>query len=157
MGVQIDNYCTTSFILRDKDSVEYIQKLCELLSEEENLSSGYLSDGYCNMYERSEENSFVIKTGGYADSGPEIKHSVVHGFDSEQYESEEEQDSMNDPVFLFYEVQRHLKEGTWFFVDGYSWDRAGAYTSVQFFHQDGRSKYVSNFDIKKEIMKEMKI
>ena len=155
MGVQIDNYCTTSFILRDQRAVDYIQRLCELLNDENNLSSGYLIEGYCNMHPRSEENSFIIKTGGYADSGPDLSYTAVHGFDMDSYENEEEQNQFHDSVNLFYEIQKNLKEGTWFFVDGYSWDRAGAYTSVQFYHQDGRTKYVNNFDVKKEILKEM--
>jgi hypothetical protein len=159
MGVQVDNYFTTSFVLRDQRAVDHIKHLCELLNDEQNLSSGYLSeDAYCDMYSySSEENSFKIKTGGYIDSGPELKYTSVYGFDSDNYENEYEQNEMNDCVYLFQEIKANLKEGTWFFVDGYSWDKGGAYTSVQFYHQDGRSSYVSNFDVKKQILKEMNI
>jgi len=167
MGVQVDNYCTTSFILKDEKAVEYIKKLCELLSDESNLFNGYLSsDAWCDMHSYGKEpNSFYIKTGGYMDSGPELRASVVDRLFGEQGEKEEmeedeeaiERDHEQGPVNLWDEIQKNLKEGTWFFVDGYSWDRSNAYTSVQFFHQDGRNKYVSNYDIKKKILQDMKI
>ncbi len=169
MGVQVDNYCTTSFVLKDEKAAQYIKKLCELLTDEYNLFNGYLSsDAWCDMHSYGKEpNSFYIKTGGYMDSGPELRASVVdrlfgasteeEELDEEQEESIREQDSERDPISLWDEIQKNLKEGTWFFVDGYSWDRSNVYTSVQFFHQDGRNQYVASYDIKKKILKDMKI
>ena len=71
MGVEVGNYCTTSFILKDAESVEYIKKLCNVLTDESNLSSGYLSDdAYCKFVPYGkEENSFIIKAGGFMDAG----------------------------------------------------------------------------------------
>jgi hypothetical protein len=160
MSVQIDNYCTTSFILKDKESVEYIGKFCALLMDKLNLSSGCLSDeAWCDMIEYgSEENAFTIKTGGYMDSGPELRASVLtKSEESENEDEDEEIDYYEDAISLFSEVQKHLKEDTWFFVDQYSWDRVGAYTGVTFYHQDGRYKSIDNFDIKSQILKEFKI
>lgn len=167
MGVQVDNYCTTSFVLKDEKAAEYIEKLCELLSDEYNLHNGYLSsDAWCDMHSYGKEpNSFFIKTGGYMDSGPELRASVVdklfreeeQELSEEEEELEREQDYDKDPVNLWYEIQKNLKEGTWFFVDGYSWDRSNAYTSVQFFHQDGRNEYVDNYQVKKKILEDLKI
>ena len=167
MGVQVDNFCTTSFILKDKEAVEYIKKLCELLSDDSNLHMGYLSsDSWCDMHPcGKEENSFFIKTGGYMDSYPELRVSVVDRFlrgiteelTEEEEELEIERDSERDPISLWSEIQKNLKEGTWFFVNGYGWDRSSAFSSVQFYHQDGRTKYVSDYDIKKKILQDMKI
>ena len=169
MGVQVDNYCTTSFVLKDEKAVQYIQKLCELLTDESNLYNGYLSsDAWCSMQQYGKEpNSFIIKTGGYMDSGPELRASVIDRLFGEETEKEElseeeeelemEQDHERDPVSLWDEIQKNLKEGTWFFVDGYSWDRSNAYTSIHFLHQDGRRKYVASYDIKKKILQDMKI
>jgi vacuolar-type H+-ATPase subunit I/STV1 len=169
MGVQVDNYCTTSFVLKDEKAVEYIKKLCELLSDESNLYTGYLSsDAWCDMHSYGKEpHSFYIKTGGYMDSGPELRASAIdrlygeateeEEIDEEQEELAREEDNDRDPISLWDEIQKNLKEGTWFFVDGYSWDRSNVYTSVQFFHQDGRNEYVASYDIKKKILKDMKI
>lgn len=169
MGVQVDNYCTTSFVLKDEKAVQYIQKLCELLTDEYNLFNGYLSsDAWCDMHSYGKEpNSFYIKTGGYMDSGPELRASVVdrlyrasteeEEMDEEQEELIREQDFERDPISLWDEIQKNLKEGTWFFIDGYSWDRSNVYTSIQFLHQDGTSQYVSSYDIKKKILQDMKI
>ena len=160
MGVQVDNYCTTSFILKDDEAVKYISRLCELMTDEDNLHNGYLSDGYCDLVKYGkEERSFIIKTGGFCDSGPQLRYSAVHpkAETEEDIEDEDESDWEEDSIDLWDEVKANLKEGTWFFIDGYSWDRSGAYTSVQFLHQDGRSEWVTNFDIKKEILKKMNI
>jgi len=155
MGVQVDNYCTTSFILKDEESVKYIKRLCDLLMQERNLQTGYLSDeAYCKMVDYRADNSYIIKTGGYMDSAPELRWSAVHGPEGEELD---EADWERDPVSLWDEIQKHLKEGSWFFVDGYSWDRSHAFTSVSFYHQDGRTKYVSDYEIKKQIIKEMKV
>jgi hypothetical protein len=160
MSVQIDNFFTNSFILKDEESVKYIKRLCKLLMEEDNLTSGYLSSSvYCNMFTRSsfEDNSFVISMGGFIDGGPYLLHSSVHGFDSDKYSKVEEQNEDKDPIYIFEEIQKNLKQGTWFFVDEYSWDKTKAETAVRFFHQDGRTKMISNYDIKKLILKEMRI
>jgi hypothetical protein len=161
MGVQVDNYCTTSFILKDDQAVEYISRLCKLVENESNLTSGYLSDGYCSFIRYGkEERSFIIKTGGFCDSGPQLRYSAVYPKPESEEELEDEDESDwedEDSIDLFEEVRANLKEGTWFFVDGYSWDKSGAYTSVQFLHQNGKSEWVTNFDIKKEILKKMNI
>jgi hypothetical protein len=169
MGVQVDNYCTTSFVLKDEKAVEYIQKLCELLTDDYNLHSGYLSsDAWCDMHPYGKEpNSFFIKTGGYMDSGPELRASVVNNLFREETEEEElseeeeelerEQDYECDPVNLWDEIRKNLKEGTWFFVDNYSWDKINAFTSVHFFHQDGRTEYIDNYQVKKKILEDLKI
>jgi hypothetical protein len=156
MGVQIDNYCTTSFILKDEEAVNYIKKLCNLLIDEDNLQMGYLTqDAYCDMVKYGNEpNSFIIKTGGYCDSYAELRWSTVHGPEDEELD---ESDYERDPVSLWDEIQKNLKEDTWFFVDGYGWDRSHAFTSVQFYHQDGRTKYTSDHDIKKKILQDMKL
>ena len=156
MGVQVDNYCTTSFILKDEEAVNYIKKLCNLLIDEDNLQMGYLAeDAYCDMVKYGNEpNSFIIKTGGYFDSYAELRWSAVHGPEDEELD---ESDYERDPVSLWDEIQKNLKEDTWLFVDGYGWDRSHAFTSVQFYHQDGRTKYTSDHDIKKKILQDMKL
>jgi hypothetical protein len=156
MGVQVDNYCTTSFVLKDEEAAKYIKRLCDLLMEEGALHMGYLSqEAYCDMTEYGKEpNSFIIKTGGYMDSYPELRWSAVHGPEDEEFD---EADFDKDPISLWDEIQKNLKEGSWFFVDGYGWDRSHAFTSVQFIHQDGRTKFVSDHDIKKKILQDMKI
>ena len=45
-------------------------------------------------------NAFSIHTGGYCDGGPELWDTVVNGFNSEEYESEEEQNDFNIKVKL---------------------------------------------------------
>lgn len=160
MGVQIDNFFTNSFILKDEESVKYIKRLCELLMEEDNLTCGHLSSSaYCHMFPRSsgEEYSFVISMGGFADGGPYLQHSSVHGFRLDKYSNVDEQNEDCGPIYIFEEIQKNLKEGTWFFVDEYSWDKVKAETAVRFFHQDGRAKMISSYDIKKLILKEMGI
>lgn len=163
MGVQVDNYCTTSFILKDAASVEYIKKFCKLLEVSKNLSSGYLSlEAYCDLTPYGkEENSFIIKTGGYMDSSPSLRASVLQAPEEEDDAEEEDDEDIDyeeeDSIYLFTEVQKHLKEGSWFFVNQYGWARSVAYISVEFYHQDGRADCVSDFDIRKEILKKMGI
>jgi len=156
MGVEVGNYCTTSFILKDAESVEYIKKLCDLLTDETNLSCGYLSDdAYCKFISYGkEENSFFIKAGGFMDGSVDIRLSALddrQGTEEEQLDENEDEESIN----LWSEVQKHLKEGAWFFVDEYSWGRSYATTSVSFYHQNGKTEYVSDYNIKKDILKKM--
>jgi len=160
MGVEVGNYCTTSFILKDAESVKYIKKLCDLLTDETNLSSGYLSDdAYCQLDAYSkEENSFIIKAGGFMDSGVDIRYSALHDRQgTEEDEVDEDYEEEHDPINLWDEVQKHLKEGAWFFVDEYSYGRSYATTSVSFYHQNGKTEYESSFNIKKHILKKMGI
>lgn len=156
MAAQIDNYCTTPFILKDQQSVEYINKLCKLLCNKENLYEGDLSqDSFCIMVPYGKEpNSFYIKTNGYIDSGPELRCSSVwneHQLISNTNNLDEQ------PINLWIEIQKNLKDETWFFIDGYAWDNTSVHTFVQFFHQDGRTEFFSNYDIKKKILKDMNI
>ncbi len=160
MGVEVGNYCTTSFILKDEESVKYIQKLCDLLTDETNLSSGYLSDdAYCKLDAYSkEENSFIIKAGGFMDSGVDIRYSSVHNRQgTEEDEVDEDYEEENDPINLWDEVQKHLKKDTWFFVDEYSYGRSYVATSVSFYHENGNTEYESNYNIKKRILNKMRI
>ena len=166
MGVEVGNYCTTSFILKDAESVKYIEKLCNLITNESSLSSGYLSsDAYCDLVRYGkEENSFIIKAGGFMDSGVDIRYSALYNsdgtereeVDEEQYEDEDYEETQ-DPINLWYEVQKHLKEGAWFFVDEYSYGRSYATTSVTFYHQNGKIDSMSDYEIKKNILKKMGI
>jgi hypothetical protein len=158
MGVEVGNYCTTSFILKDAESVEYIKKLCDLLTDETNLSSGYLSDdAYCDLVSYGkEENSFFIKAGGFMDAGVDIRYSALHdrqGTEEDEVDEDEDYESIN----LWEEIQKHLKEDAWFFVDEFSWGRSYATTSVSFYHQNGKTEYESNYNIKKHILKKMGI
>jgi hypothetical protein len=158
MGVEVGNYCTTSFILKDAESVEYIKKLCDLLTDEANLSSGYLSDdAYCDLVSYGkEENSFFIKAGGFMDAGVDIRYSALHdrqGTEEDEVDEDEDYESIN----LWEEIQKHLKEDAWFFVDEFSWGRSYATTSVSFYHQNGKTEYESNYNIKKHILKKMGI
>jgi len=156
MGVQVDNYCTTSFILKDEEAVKYIKRLCDLLTEEGALYTGYLSsDAWCDLKEYGKQpNCFIVNTGGYMDSYPELRWSAVHGPEDEEFD---ESDFEKDPISLWDEIQKNLKEDSWFFVDGYGWDRSRVFTSVQLYHQDGRRQYVSDYDIKKKILQDMKL
>ena len=158
MGVEVGNYCTTSFILKDAESVKYIKKLCDLLTDETNLSSGYLSDdAYCKFISYGkEEHSFIIKAGGFMDSGVDIRYSALH--DRQRTEEDEvDYEEEHDPINLWDEIQKHLKEDTWFFVDEFSWGRSYTTTSVSFYHQNGKTEYESSFNIKKHILKKMGI
>jgi len=160
MGVEVGNYCTTSFILKDAESVEYIQKLCDLLTDETNLSCGYLSDdAYCKFISYGkEEHSFIIKAGGFMDSGVDIRYSALHDRQrTEEDEVDEDYEEEHDPINLWDEIQKHLKEDAWFFVDEFSWGRSYTTTSVSFYHQNGKTEYESNYNIKKHILKKMGI
>ena len=107
MGVQVDNYCTTSFILKDEEAVKYIRRLCKLLEDGESLHMGYLSqEAYCDLTECGKEsNCFIIKTGGYMDSYPELRWSAVHGPEDEELD---EADFDKDPISLWDEIQKNL-------------------------------------------------
>ena len=162
MSVRVDNFHVPSFILKDAEAVEYIQRFCSLLRDSSNLHTGYLSDtSYCALQSLKADFSFCLRTGGYIDAGPELRHYAVHGFDFNNYASVEEQDNKNDPLDLFFEIQRLSQENTWFFIDGVSWDEGGdnneTYTYVDFYHQDGRTRSISNFEIKRNFLKELKI
>jgi hypothetical protein len=80
------------------------------------------------MFPRSsgEEYSFIISMGGFADGGPYLQHSSVRGFCLDRYSNVVEQNEDCEPIHIFEEIQKNLKEGTWFFVDEYSWDKTKA-------------------------------
>ena len=114
MSVQIDNFFTNSFILKNEESVKYIKRLCELLMEEDSLTCGHLSSSaYCHMFPRSsgEEYSFVISMGGFVDGGPYLQHSSVRGFCLDRYSNPVEQNEDCEPIYIFEEIQKNLKEG----------------------------------------------
>jgi hypothetical protein len=152
MDIEVSNFCTTSFILKDQDSVEYIEKLCRLFEDESNLVSGFLqTDACCKLYPYGkEEYSFILKANGFIDSGPEIRSSVLF-----HKEDAEEQDEKS--INLFDQIQKHLKNDTWFFVDECSYGNSYIATSVSFYHQNEKVQHISNYEIKKEILKKMGI
>ena len=152
MDIEVSNFCTTSFILKDRDSVEYIEKLCRLFEDESNLFSGFLqTDASCKLYPYGkEEYSFILKANGFIDSGLEIRSSVL--FHKEDIEEQDEK-SIN----LFDQIQKHLKDDTWFFVDECCCGNSYVATSVSFYHQNDKVQHISNYEIKKDILKKMGI
>jgi hypothetical protein len=99
------------------------------------------------MYETGDDLTFKIRTGGYADSSPELRRSAV-------YEGE---DDYEDPVDLFSEIQSNLKEGTYFTSMCCESDKSGMYfyTYMYLHHADGRNEYMSSNDVKNELLKKM--
>jgi hypothetical protein len=85
MSVQVDYFSTSKFIIK-ADNVDRFKELIELLKEEGNTGCGYYSsEHYMNLYEYG-NNSFSIHTGGYCDGGPELKDSIVNGFNENNIE-----------------------------------------------------------------------
>lgn len=152
MNVDVSNYCTTSFILKNQESVEYIKKLCKLFEDESNLISGFLQpDASCKLYPYGkEEHSFILKADGFIDSGLELRSSILS---EKENEGQEEEKSIN----LFDQIQKHLKDDTWFFVDECSYGNSYIATCVSFYHQNEKVQHISNYEIKKDILKKMGI
>jgi hypothetical protein len=146
MGVSASDYRTSEFTLKDQDAVNHIQHLVELLKDEENHYGGYyFDDHYIDMYETGDDLTFKIRTGGYADSSPELRRSAVY----------EDEDDYGDPVDLFSEIQSNLKEGTYFTSMCCENDKSGMYFYMYLHHADGRNEYMSSNDVKNELLKKM--
>lgn len=159
MSVTVDRYTTSKFVLKDDESVAYIQKLVNLLQEEGNLQSGYLtSDCYIKLYDYGNR-TFKFIGDGFCDSGPEIRASALNEDSSEEdEESEEDEDSWEeDPVSLFDEIQRHLAEETWFFVENHAVEKSYFSSYVAFYHQNGKTDYRHSYELKKKILEDNKI
>ncbi len=148
MGVSASDYRTSKFTLKDQDAVDHIQHLVELLKDEENHYGGYyFDDHFIDMYETGDEFTFKIRTGGYADSSPELRRNAVYETDEDDYDDE--------PVDLFSEIQSNLKEGTYFTSMCCENDKSGMYFFMNLYHADGRSEYMSSSDVERELLKKM--
>jgi len=149
MGVSSSDYTTSKFTLRDQEAVDHIQRLVELLRDEENHYGGYYFDNhYIDMYESGGDLTFKIQTGGYADSSPELLRSAVDETEEEDY---------GDPVSLFEEIQRNLKEGTYYAVMCSESDKSGLYYYTHLFHADGRTEFMSSHNVEDLLLKKMGI
>lgn len=171
MSVSVDRYTTSKFILKDDEAVAHIKNLVELLQDECNLSMGYTfkDDYYASLYSYGDR-TFKFVAGGYADSGPELRYSVVYGSKANQSaededleddeleeEDELEEDLENDPVCVFSEIQKNLQEGTWFFVENHCIEKSYLSSYVALYHQDGRTIFKHSHDSKMEILKKLNI
>jgi hypothetical protein len=59
---------------------------------------------------------------------------------------------------IYYnQIQKHIKDDTWFFVDEYSCANSYVATYVSFYHQNQKIQHISNYEIKKDILKKMGI
>ena len=153
MGVSSSDYRTSEFTLKDQEAVDHIKHLVELLEDEENLYSGYyFDDHFIDMYETGGDFTFKIRTGGYADSSPELRYSAIHGLteDDEEY-------CDDDPVDLFTEIQKHLKEGTHFTSRCCENDKSGMYFYMYLYHADGRREFMNSNDMEDVLLKKMAI
>lgn len=148
MGVSASDYRTSKFTLKDQDAVDHIHRLVELLKDEENHYGGYyFDDHFIDIYKTGDEFTFRIRTGGYADSSPELRRSAV-------YETDED-DCDDEPVDLFSEIQSNLKEGTYFTSMCCENDKSGMYFYMYLHHADGRNEYMNSSDVEKELLKKM--
>jgi hypothetical protein len=156
MSVQVDYFSTTKFIVK-ADQIERLKELVKFLEEEGNTGTGYYgSDHYINLREYG-NNAFSIHTGGYCDGGPELWDTVVNGFNSEEYESEEEQNDYNGSHSIFHLVQQMLEKDSWFFVDSTGFEKGRIYNNTWFYHSDGTSDGIDTWDLKKKILEKHKI
>jgi hypothetical protein len=160
MSVTVDRYTTSKFILKDDAAVEYINKIVDLLSEEGNLQSGYLSsDAYIKLYDYGDR-TFKFIGDGFCDSGPEIRASALNEESSEEDEESEEEDEDyydEDPISLFDEIQKNLVEGTWFFVENHAVEKSYFSSYIAFYHQNGKTDYRHSYELKKQILEDNKI
>ena len=151
MSVQIDYFSTSKFIVKP-DKVERLKELIELLKDEGNTGCGYYSsEHYINLYEYG-NNAFSLHTGGYCDGGPELKDTLVNGFNREEYESEEEQDDYNGSHIIFNLIQDMLEEGSWFFVDSTGFEKGRVYNGTNFYHSNGTIDGIDTWELKKKIL-----
>lgn len=151
MSVQVDYFSTSKFIVK-AELVERLKELIELLKEEGNTGCGYYSsEHYMNLYEYG-NNTFSIHTGGYCDGGPELKDTIVNGFDKDEYSDEEEQDSYNGSHSIFNLVQDMLEDDSWFFVDSTGFEKGRIYNNTTFYHANGKIDGIDTWDLKKKIL-----
>lgn len=158
MSITVDRYTTSKFILKDDAAVEYINKIVDLLAEEGNLQSGYLSsDAYIKLYDYGDR-TFKFIGDGFCDSGPEIRASALNEEASEEESEEEDEDYYEeDPISLFDEIQKNLAEGTWFFVENHAVEKSYFSSHIAFYHQNGKTDYRHSYDLKKQILEDNKI
>lgn len=151
MSVQVDYFSTSKFIVK-AELVERLKELIELLKEEGNTGCGYYSsEHYMNLYEYG-NNTFSIHTGGYCDGGPELKDTIINGFDEDEYSDEEEQDSYNGSHSIFNLVQDMLEDDSWFFVDSTGFEKGRIYNNTTFYHANGKIDGIDTWDLKKKIL-----
>ena len=153
MSVQVDYFSSSKFIVRE-DKVERLKELIELLKEEGNTGSGYYSsDHYINLYDYG-NNAFSLHTGGYCDGSPELKDTIINEYNSEEYESEEEQNNYCGSHNIFDLIQNMLQEGSWFFVDSTGFEKGRIYNNTSFYHADGRNGSINTWELKRKILEE---
>lgn len=156
MSVQVDYFSSSKFIIK-ADQVERLKELVELLKEEGNTGTGYYgSDHYVNLYEYG-NNAFSLHTGGYCDGGPELWDTIINEYNSEEYESEEDQNSYNGSHSIFDIIQDMLQEGSWFFVDSTGFEKGRIYNNTAFYHANGKAEYIDTWSLKKKILEKFDI
>jgi len=153
MSVQVDYFSSSKFIVRE-DKAERLKELVELLKEEGNTGSGYYSsDHYINLYDYG-NNAFSLHTGGYCDGSPELKDTIINEYNSEEYESEEDQNDYCGSHNIFDLIQNMLQEGSWFFVDSTGFEKGRIYNNTSFYHADGRNGSINTWELKRKILEE---
>jgi hypothetical protein len=151
MSVQVDYFSSSKFIIKE-DKVERLKELVELLKEEGNVGSGYYSsEHYINLYDHG-NNAFSLHTGGYCDGGPELWDTIINGYNSEEYESEEDQNSYCGSHNIYDIIQDMLEEGSWFFVDSTGFEKGRIYNNTYFYHADGRNGSINTWELKRKIL-----
>ena len=156
MSVQVDYFSTSKFIIK-ADKVERFKELVEFLKEEGNTGTGYYgSDHYVNLNSYG-NNAFSLHTGGYCDGGPELWDTVVNGYDSEEYESEEQQNEYCGSHSIFHLIQQMLEEDSWFFVDSTGFEKGRIYNNTWFHHANGKSDGIDTWELKRKILENNKI
>lgn len=153
MSVQVDYFSSSKFIVK-ADKAERLKELIELLKEQGNTGSGYYSsDHYINLYDYG-NNAFSLHTGGYCDGSPELKDTIINEYNSEEYESEEEQNDYCGSHNIFDLIQNMLQEGSWFFVDSTGFEKGRIYNNTSFYHADGRNGSINTWELKRKILEE---
>jgi hypothetical protein len=154
MSCSIDRFATTKFILKDDAAVNYIKSLVHLMQDENNLFNGYQTNNFSAELTQCGERTFKFVADGFADSGPELRHSSVYNSETTDAEYSDDNES---PVFLFYEIQKNLAEGVWFFVENHTSEKSLLSSSVSLYHQDGRVEGTSSYESKKSILTKLKL
>jgi hypothetical protein len=153
MSVQVDYFSTSKFIVK-ADEVQRLKELVELLKEEGNTGSGYYSsEHYINLYDYG-NNAFSLHTGGYCDGSPELKDTIINGYNSEEYESEEDQNDYCGSHSIFDIIQDMLQEGSWFFVDSTGFEKGRIYNNTYFYHANGKGGSINTWQLKRKILEE---